>query len=139
MRWTSLLAAAAVLATLTACGGGANRVTGQVRIDSETSIAVGQDPDGTPACKGAKGYEDIIGGDLVVVRNGDGKPVAETRLSQGVPSEDGASCTFTWDIQGLPEFKSYTVQVEERDPVPYTLDELRNEDFKPVLVLKGGS
>lgn len=138
MRWTSLIAAAAVLATLTACGG-ANRVTGQVRIDSDTNIAVGQDPDGNPACKGAGGYEDIIGGDLVTVRNGEGKPVAETRLSQGVPSEDGTSCTFTWDIQGLPEFRSYTVQVEERDPVPYTLDELKQADFKPVLVLQSGS
>ena len=53
-----------------------------------------------------------------------------------MPSEDGKTCTFTWDIQGLPEFKSYTVQVEEREPVPYTLDELRKVDFKPVLVLK---
>jgi len=138
MRWTSLLAATAVLATLTACGGGAHRVTGAVKIESD-SITVGQDPDGKPACKGAGGYEDIIGGDLVTVRNGDDKPVAETHLSQGVPGADGKSCTFTWDIQGLPEFKSYTVQVEEREPVPYTLDELKKTDFKPVLVLKSGS
>lgn len=122
---------------LAACGGAATRqLTGEVVIRSANDIALGEEG-GQPVCAGAvnSGYGDIVGGEDVVVRGGNGEELARTTLEIGQPSANGTECTFPWSIAELPETSSYTVTVGQREPVPYTLDELRQDQFEIVLAL----
>lgn len=131
------MAAVGAALLLAACGGAAtNRLSGEVVLRSPDDIALGEEG-GQEACAGAagSGYEDIIGGEEIVVFNPDGEPVARATLGLGQPSDGGAACTFPWEIAELPEADAYAIAIGDREPVPYTLDELRQDDFRVVLSL----
>lgn len=131
------IAGAALVLTLAACGGTAtNQLNGAVVIRSADGIALGEQG-GQPVCAGDvnSGYADIVGGEDIVVRNGSGEELARTTLEIGQPSADGTECTLPWSVAELPEAPSYTVTIGGREPVPYTLDELRQDQFDIVLAL----
>lgn len=136
-RWRAALAGTGLVLVLAACGGAAtHQLDGAVVIRSADDIALGEEG-GQPVCAGAvnSGYGDIVGGEDVVVRDGNGEELARTTLAIGQPSADGTECTFPFAIADLPETSSYTFTVGERAPVDYTLDELRQDDFAIVLAL----
>ncbi len=131
------LVGAGLVLALAACGSTETyQLDGAVVLRSADAIAFGEQ-DGQPVCAGDvnSGYADIIGGEDVVVRNGNGEELARTTLAIGQPSADESECSFPWTIAELPEASSYTVTVGGREPVPYTLDELRQDNFEVVLVL----
>ncbi|MCC6313352.1 MAG: hypothetical protein IT337_05025 [Thermomicrobiales bacterium] len=128
MRKIAILGVSAVVLLVVGCGGGATHsLNGQVTLIS-SSMVVGQQ-DGAPACKGAGGYADIIGGASVVMENGSGKQLAQTTLGLGEPTSDDSICVFPFAIAELPESNDYVLRISDRPPVPYTLDELRADNF----------
>ncbi len=102
-------------------------------LESDNNV-VGEE-DGHPACKGGGGYADIIGGEDVAVFNADGEEVSRTQLQPGQPEDNGQTCVFSFLVPELPEAKRYTIEIGNRDPVPYTLEDLRESDFRITLAL----
>ena len=122
----------AVLLTA-ACGGETYELSGQVVLESDDNV-VGEE-NGQEACRGGGGYADIIGGEDVVVYNGGGEEIARTQLQLGQPRDGGFVCVFPFVFPELPEEDAYAVVVGDRDPVPYSLSELRGSDFNIQLTL----
>ncbi len=136
-NWMGGAALAAVMLTA-ACGGGETfALDGQVVLESASNV-VG-DEGGQEACKGGGGYADIIGGEDVVVFDQGGEELARIQLELGQPEDGGQTCIFPFAISELPEEDGYAVVIGDRDPVPYTLDELRENDFAISLALGEGA
>lgn len=134
-RTLTVVVAWSALALVTACGGAATRtLNGRVTLQSK-DIVYGQF-EGRPACTGGGGYADIIGGETVVVRDGSGKELARTELQLGQPNQAANECVFPFVVESLPEASQYALVIGNREPVPYTLDELRRNDFTVDLALR---
>lgn len=133
-RFAGMLALTAVLG-LAACGGApaVHTITGQVTLKS-SSIITG-DENGAAACKGGGGYQDIIGGATVEIAGADNKPLASTKLGLGQPGSDDYTCIFTFSLPEVPETNAYSFLIENRPAVPYTLDELKGDDWTVDLTL----
>ncbi|MBA3414751.1 MAG: hypothetical protein H0U10_05965 [Chloroflexia bacterium] len=132
-NWVGGAAVGAVLMTA-ACGGGETfALDGQVVLESADNV-VGEE-DGQEACRGGGGYADIIGGEDVIVFDQGGEEVARTELEQGLPEDGGQTCVFPFAVSELPEADGYAIVIANREPVPYTLDELRESDFAISLTL----
>ncbi len=132
-NWTGGAALAAVLLTAACGGGGPVSLDGQVVLESASNV-VGEE-DGQEACRGGGGYADIVGGEDVVVFNQDDEEVARTQLELGQPEDGGQTCVFPFAVPELPESDEYVFVVGNRDSEPYTLDELREEEFTVSLFL----
>ena len=117
-----------------ACGGGETfALNGQVVLQSESNV-VGEEG-GQEACRGGGGYTDIIGGEDVVVFDQSEEEVARSQLELGQPEDGGQTCVFPFAVPELPEADGYYVVIGDREPVPYSLDELREDEFDIELVL----
>ncbi len=128
-------AALGMVVLTTACGGAETfALDGQVVLESANN-EVGQEG-GQEACRGGGGYEDIIGGERVVVFNQDEEEVAETQLELGQPEDGGQTCVFPFAIPELPESEGYFFVIGGRDPVAYTLEDLEESDFAVQLSLR---
>jgi hypothetical protein len=131
--WIGGAAIGTVLLTA-ACGGGETfALNGQVVLQSESNV-VGEEG-GQEACRGGGGYTDIIGGEDVVVFDQNEEEVARSQLELGQPEDGGQTCVFPFAVPELPEADGYYVVIGDREPVPYSLDELREDEFDIELVL----
>lgn len=132
--WAGAVGVAAVLAT-TACGGGQSfDLSGRVVLESPSNV-VGEEG-GQPACRGGAGYADIIGGEDVVVYDADGEQVGRSALELGQPEEGGLVCVFPFVVAEVPESSGYALVVGDREPVTYSLDLLRQNDFEVQIALR---
>jgi hypothetical protein len=135
-RMGATTAAVGLVFALAACGGAETyTLDGAVVLRSVDDIAFDQSGD---ICAGAagSGYDDLLGNQDLIVANGEGEILRETTLGPGQPSADGTECVFPWQVTELPEANEYFVVVGDREPVPYALDELRDNDFEINLVLE---
>lgn len=90
-------------------------VTGEVTlISAEVDWLAGGE------CYGTSGYDDMIGGAQVLVRDADGKSVAVGELAGGV-KEDRVTCRFPFTVDDVPSGSVvYSVEVAHRGEVSFT-------------------
>jgi len=74
-------------------------------------------------CEGTGGYSDLSPGAQVTLRDGDGKTLGSTALSEG--SGSSTSCTFTFSIPNIPEVPFYAVEISHRGQVTNSLADMR--------------
>jgi hypothetical protein len=84
------------------------------------------DSDGM-TCSGSGGYDDIYGGQTVVVKDSAGKTVATGDLQEGEPGE--GVCTFAFTVENVAEEDYYEVSTSGRDGITYSHDELEAQDW----------
>lgn len=77
-------------------------------------------------CAGHGQWSDIRGGAVVTVLDSTGQIVGTTQLRAGTGAF--GECTFGFDVAELPASDFYRVQVANREPVTWTLDEVLGEN-----------
>ena len=75
------------------------------------------------SCHGTGGYADIDAGAEVTLKDGDGKILGSTELSDGTGSV--TSCTFTFSIADVPEVGFYSVEISHRGAITNSLAQMQ--------------
>lgn len=74
-------------------------------------------------CWGTGGYDDMVGGAQVVVKDASGTSVAVSQLNAGAP-ETSVACRFDFVVKGVPAGGSvYSLEVSHRGSYSFTQDE----------------
>lgn len=103
-------------------------VTGSITLIDDD---IGQNGSG---CYGQGGYDDMYGGQTVVVKDAAGAVVAMGALNRGEAVTD-RRCVFSFTVAGVPQGSQfYTVEVSRRGQTNYTEQQLR----APVNLILGG-
>jgi hypothetical protein len=89
---------------------------------------VSSNPDGSGGCGGRGEHSDIKSTTDVVVRNGAGKVIGEANLGPGFAS--AVSCTFSWEVDNLPEEQSYVVVVGRHVSPTFFAEELEASGWR---------
>jgi hypothetical protein len=74
-------------------------------------------------CRGTGGYADIDTGAQVTLKDGDGKILGTTQLSDGTGSV--TSCTFMFSIADVPEVSFYSIEISRRGAVTNSLAQMQ--------------
>lgn len=118
MRRVGIAVAAATLA-LAGCGGsGGFEVSGTVDLitfDSSDVLSLDE------GCAGSGGYDDLIEGADVVVRDSNGKKVGVGELGPGETPDEGGGCTWPFKITDVSSGGGdiYSVEVANRGEVSF--------------------
>lgn len=148
---------ALALVALSGCGGvSETSTTGSQPIDTSSTTAVpsATDSSGTDArsiegvftlitdegltkgadCEGPPPYEDLRDGAPVIVKDEAGDEIGRGTLEAGKASEGafGATtpnCEFPFQVDGLPDVKSYTIAINHVDDQTLTADELEEQGW----------
>lgn len=120
-----LALAAALLVLLAGCGGSDAKGVGKPAFDVGGTITVAKGlalSDGS--CAGSSGFDDLVLGAPVVVRNADGKRVGlgnlEAGRTSGLDQGGYVSCTFKFDVSNVPSSAGvYSVEVTHRGEIPF--------------------
>jgi hypothetical protein len=85
-------------------------------------------------CAGQGGYADIQAGKPVTVTDTAGKILGVGRLATGhrAPTRDVAeddACDFEFAIGGIPEMDIYSIELEGRGTLQYSLAEMRQQNW----------
>jgi hypothetical protein len=146
--------AIAVLILLAGCAAQSKHLSGQVLFPSAPPGYDGQ------PCAAPTGYDDIKAGLQVVVKNAAGEIVGSGTLQEststakplneeqqrGLQDPQVAahlagrvpiSCSFPFEVEGIPKSDFYTVQVgnDDRGSLTFKFDQLEQQDWKVVLTL----
>jgi hypothetical protein len=146
--------AIAALVLLAGCATQSKDLSGQVFFPSAPPGYDGQ------PCTAPTGYDDIEAGLQVVVKNAAGEIVGSGALQESTATAKTLSeeqqrglqdpqvaahlagrvpitCTFPFEVEGIPKSDFYTVQVGsgDRGSLTFNFDELEQQDWKVVLTL----
>ncbi|WP_060711745.1 hypothetical protein [Pseudonocardia sp. HH130629-09] len=129
-----VLAAAAVavvlaLATgllLALAGVSTRSITGVMTVMNGTSSLYSSSSYGS--CRLSSGYDDIVAGTAVTVRDSAGRIAGVGALGSGTGSSYG--CTFSFVVDDIPASDFYTVEVGHRGEVTFTDAAVRNGDIQ---------
>jgi hypothetical protein len=108
-------AALALIAVLMVGCATTHTITGSFELH-DSSVITG------PDCEGSGGYADIAVGTGVLVKDGDGKTLATSRLDDSASTIFGI-CRFTFSVE-VPDAPFYAVSVGRRGELTYSRDEL---------------
>lgn len=74
-------------------------------------------------CSGYEGYDDMVAGAQVVIRDATGETVAVSALDEGEP-QGRTSCIFPFTVEDVPAGESiYSVEVSHRGEITFKEDE----------------
>lgn len=99
--------------------------------------------DETKECIGAGaaaigGFDDIVPGVPVTIRDGQGATIGMSRLGTGTYSNwDGTTldCTFAFSVSDLPASDFYSIEIGDRDPIPMSNSELESNGWSVAIPL----
>ena len=137
----SFAAVVAALAVAASGGGG----EGKVAAPAQPQAAAGRALNGLftlwsttasdDACALPPGYDDVVAGALVVVRDDGGAVVARGGLSAGTARPERNGCSFSFSIAGLPEAAAYNVEIGRRGGLTYSRGDLESMGWKVAINL----
>jgi hypothetical protein len=86
------------------------------------------------ACAGQGGYADIQEGKVVTVTDTTGRVIGIGRLAPGHPAApsdvaQNGGCDFAFEVAGVPEMDLYSIALEGRGTLQYSLTELRQQNW----------
>jgi hypothetical protein len=87
-------------------------------------------------CEGQGGYDDIIEGADVVVRNQADEIIATSSLGPGT-NRGNDHCAFAFTVEEVPDAEFYSVEVSHRGALTYSKAELDGMDWNLSLNLGG--
>jgi hypothetical protein len=81
-------------------------------------------------CRGTGGYEDIVSGLEVVVRDQSGDIIAADELRyEPKGTQTATRCEFVFTVEDVPDAPFYSVEVGNRGEVTYSRDDLAEADW----------
>lgn len=94
-------------------------------------------------CQGASGYDDIVPGAEVLLKDGDGHTLAVANLGPGhvterAPGADGytfVNCQFAFTMTAIPDRPFYTFSIGHRGAPTYAHDELAARGWSVAMTL----
>jgi len=97
-------------------------------------------------CSGSGGYSDLAGGTQVVVKDGSGSIIATGHLNEGTGAnpyvykgtpdpEIVDSCSFSFDVEGVPDSDFYSIEVGHRGAMTYSRAEMESMSWTLELSL----
>jgi S1-C subfamily serine protease len=103
------------------------RIDGEILLQSDR-LAL-DEANGRTTCRGTDGYDDLVGGQDVVIRDGAGADLGSTFLDNGEVLAADGSCRFAFTAILSGRADEYQVVIGPRSPVVYTDDELAGLGF----------
>lgn len=81
-------------------------------------------------CLGGGGYDDIVPGAQVVIRDSTGATVAVDQLEPGTKTDSYVTCVFPFEVQDVPSGKGpYSVEVSHRGEISFNEDDAGDLHF----------
>lgn len=131
-RRVLLVAVIAVLIALGMLASNANSTTtisGAMTVVSNTSGATYPSTGSSAGtCTTYGGYDDIVEGVSVTIRDATGAIAGVGRLETGQGGSYG--CVFPFTVDDVPASEFYTVEISHRGQVTFTADDVRNDGVK---------
>jgi hypothetical protein len=140
-KLSNLLATGLIFLSLVGCTPQEQRLTGTIKVlatELHPSTGSAANYRWSKDCEdglSAVGFRRIKGGDQVAIKDGDGKVLAKSTLTQGVTAleDTKAGCAFVFSAQ-VPKANFYSFEVGDLKPTLYSLSDLEREQWKPTLV-----
>lgn len=108
-------------------------------MDAAVAIArVGSRCVGNEAVKSG-GFDDIVPGAQILVKNGSGTILATSVLGEGVVTEGRTYhfCEFPFSVQNVPASDFYVIEMGSRGGMTYSVQDLEQQNWQVSLKLKG--
>jgi hypothetical protein len=132
MKFFYLLAALVAVASPAQALAPDNTITGHIQLVSPN---LGGDNEN---CWGRRGFSDLKEGARVSVRDEAGKLLALGALRRGQRPGgryQEVTCEFPFAIEGVPNAKFYSIEIERRGSIDYSLSEIRAAGWNVTFII----